>query len=121
MSTQEIIVTVILVVFAIAVTIATIMMKGGIKEWLKWAVTEAESYLGGGTGQLKLRYVYDLAVKQFPIIKYVLPFSVFEAWVDEALVWMRQQIDANAKIAEYVETPFATLQLSDIVSNSKEQ
>lgn len=121
MSTQEIIVTVILVIFAILVTFATIMTKGGIKEWLKWAVTEAESYLGGGTGQLKLRYVYDLAVKQFPIIKYVLPFSVFEAWVDEALVWMRQQIDANEKIAEYVETPFATLQLSDIVSNSKEQ
>ena len=65
--------------------------------------------------------VYDLAVQQFPIIKYIIPFSVFSAWVDEALVWMRQQIDANAKIAEYVETPFATLQLSDIVSNSKEQ
>ena len=120
MSTQEIIVTVILVIFAIAVTIATIMMKGGIKEWLKWAVTEAESYLGGGTGQLKLRYVYDLAVQQFPIIKYIIPFSVFSAWVDEALVWMRQQIDANAKIAEYVETSFATLQIGNIVSNPKE-
>ena len=118
MSTQEIIVTVILVIFAILVTFATIMMKGGIKEWLKWAVTE--SYLGGGTGELKLRYVYDLAVQQFPIIKYILPFSVFSAWVDEALVWMRQQIDVNAKIAEYVETPIATIQIGDIVSNSKE-
>lgn len=120
MSTQEIVVTVIFVIFAILVTFATIMMKGGIKEWLKWAVTEAESYLGSGTGELKLRYVYDMAVKQFPIIKYIIPFSVFSAWVDEALVWMRQQIDANAKIAEYVETPLATIQLGDIASNSKE-
>lgn len=121
MSTQEIIVTVILVIFAIIVTFATIMMKGGIKEWLKWAVTEAESYLGSGTGELKLRYVYDMAVKQFPIIKYILPFSVFDAWVDEALVWMRQQIDGNAKIAEYVETPFAVLQNGEILTKSKGQ
>ena len=120
MSTQEIIVTVILVVFAILVTFATIMMKGGIKAWLKWAVTQAESYLGGGTGDLKLRYAYDLAAQQFPIIKYILPFSAVSAWVDEALVWMRQQIDANAKIAEYVETPIATIQLGDITSSSKE-
>lgn len=120
MSTQQIVTGIIVILFALIVTVVTILFKGGVKEWLKWAVTEAESYLGGGTGQLKLRYVYDLAVKQFPIIKYVLPFSVFEAWVDEALVWMRQQIDSNAKIAEYVEIPFATLQVGNIVSNPKE-
>ena len=121
MSTQQIVTGIIVILFAVIVTIAAILFKGGVKEWLKWAVTEAESYLGGGTGQLKLRYVYDLAVKQFPIIKYVLPFSVFEAWVDEALVWMRQQIDQNAKIAEYVETPFAVLQGGEILTKSKVQ
>lgn len=26
-----------------------------VREWLLWAVTEAEKDLGGGTGQLKLR------------------------------------------------------------------
>ena len=31
-----------------------------VKEWLLWAVTEAEKDLGGGTGKLKLRQVYDL-------------------------------------------------------------
>ena len=31
-----------------------------VKEWLLWAVTEAEKELGSGTGQLKLRQVYDL-------------------------------------------------------------
>ena len=31
-----------------------------VKEWLLWAVVLAEKELGSGTGQLKLRYVYDL-------------------------------------------------------------
>ena len=31
-----------------------------VKEWLLYAVTMAEKELGGGTGKLKLRYVYDL-------------------------------------------------------------
>ena len=33
-----------------------------VREWLLWAVTEAEKELGGGTGALKLRQVYDLFV-----------------------------------------------------------
>lgn len=36
-----------------------------LQEWLKWAVTEAEKELGSGTGQLKLRRVYDLALAKF--------------------------------------------------------
>lgn len=39
-----------------------------VKEWLLWAVTEAEKELGSGTGQLKLRQVYDLFVQRFPVI-----------------------------------------------------
>ena len=30
-----------------------------VREWLLWAVTGAEKELGGGTGRLKLRQVYD--------------------------------------------------------------
>ena len=37
-----------------------------LKEWLLWAVTEAEKQLGGGTGRIKLRYVYDMFVTRFP-------------------------------------------------------
>ena len=29
-----------------------------VREWLLYAVTKAEKELGGGTGQIKLRYVY---------------------------------------------------------------
>ena len=32
-----------------------------VKEWLLFAVVQAEKELGSGTGQLKLRYVYNLA------------------------------------------------------------
>ena len=73
-----------------------------VKEWLKWAVVEAEKFLGSGTGQLKLHYVYDLAIKQFPWLVYVCSFETFEAWVDEALEWMKTQIDVNVKISNFI-------------------
>ncbi len=73
-----------------------------IKEWLKLAVVEAEKALGGGTGQLKLRYVYNLAVTQFPWIVTLVSFETFSGWVDEALEWMKQQLETNDKINNYV-------------------
>lgn len=73
-----------------------------IKEWLKYAVIEAEKALGGGTGQLKLRYVYDLAVAQFPWLVSIVSFEVFSSWVDEALDWMKQQLETNKNIEGYV-------------------
>ena len=74
-----------------------------IKEWLKYAVVEAEKALGGGTGQLKLRMVYKMAVDTFPwLIKFV-PFDTFSKWVDDALVWMREQLSNNNATRNYVE------------------
>ena len=73
-----------------------------IKQWLKLAVVEAEKVLGGGTGQLKLRYVYDLAVKQFPWIVALVSFEIFSGWVDEALEWMKQQLEQNKAISGYI-------------------
>ena len=72
-----------------------------IKQWLKFAVIEAEKALGSGTGQLKLRYVYDLAVKQFPWIVTLVTFEIFSGWVDEALDWMRDQLKQNSAIEGY--------------------
>lgn len=37
-----------------------------IQEWLIWAVAQAEKELGSGTGQMKIRYVYDLFITKFP-------------------------------------------------------
>lgn len=73
-----------------------------VKQWLKYAVVEAEKFLGGKTGQLKLRYVYDLAVRQFPWIVTFITFEVFSGWVDEALEWMKDQIQQNKAIDNYI-------------------
>lgn len=73
-----------------------------IKEWLKYAVTCAEQDLGSGTGQLKLRTVYDMFLTKFPVTGKFVSFEMFSAWVDDALVWMRQQLEQNVKIAQIV-------------------
>ena len=75
-----------------------------IKEWLKFAVIDAEKELGSGTGQLKLRMVYNMAVKQFPFIVQLIPFDTFSGWVDEALDWMRDQLAENKVTQSYVES-----------------
>ena len=80
------------------------MQIANIKEWLKYAVVEAERELGSGTGQLKLRMVYDMAVKQFPFIVQLIPFDTFSKWVDEALDWMRSQLAENKAAQSYVES-----------------
>lgn len=69
-----------------------------IKEWLKWAVAKAEKELGSGTGQLKLRMVYDMAIDKFPFIVKFISFETFSKWVDEALDWMNYQLDINKNI-----------------------
>lgn len=79
--------------------------RANAKEWLKWAVTQAEMWLGSGTGQLKLRQVYEMFCKQFPWFATFVPFSTFSVWVDEALEWMKAQMSANGKIKSYVEGP----------------
>lgn len=75
-----------------------------IKEWLKFAVVDAEKELGSGTGQLKLRMVYNMAVKQFPFIVQLIPFDTFSGWVDEALDWMKDQLAENKVTQSYVES-----------------
>lgn len=73
-----------------------------IKEWLLGAVAEAEKQLGGGTGQLKLRYVYDKAIQRFPWLS-IVDFNTFKAWVDSALDEMKKQLGENAKVKAYIE------------------
>lgn len=78
-------------------------MTGKCKEWLKYAVCVAEEELKSGTGQLKLRYVYDMFVGQFPIFAKIVPFTIFSGWVDLALEWMREQLEKNASIKAVIE------------------
>lgn len=73
-----------------------------IKEWLLYAVIEAEKQLGGGTGQVKLRQVYDMAVQRFKWLSLV-PFDTFSGWVDEALDEMKKMLAENEKVKQLVE------------------
>ena len=73
-----------------------------LKEWLKYAVTEAEKALGSGTGQLKLRYVYDMATSKFAFLKFI-TFDKFSEWVDEALEWLENQLESNTAIQKHVD------------------
>lgn len=92
------------VIFVIlAVLVATYGITAGkVKEWLKFAVTEAEAYLGSGTGQLKLRQVYDWFIAQFPVFSKILPFFIFSKMVDTALEWLRIELEKNENIRSFV-------------------
>ncbi len=73
-----------------------------VKEWLLWAVTQAEAELGSGTGQLKLRQVYDVFVQRFPAVAMAVSFDTFSMWVDEALEDMRDMLKQNQAVKNLV-------------------
>lgn len=73
------------------------------KEWLLWAVTQAEAELGSGTGQLKLRQVYDLFVQRFPAVARAVSFDTFALWVDGALDEMREMLKQNRAARDLVQ------------------
>lgn len=96
-----------LVIVAIIVALIPIVylilnQKRKCVEWLKFAVSEAEKLLGGGTGQLKLRQVYDWYCEKFPIISSIVSFRVFSKWVDKALDTMKGWLKSNLNVATYI-------------------
>lgn len=91
----EIIIAAIVAVFLVVLTVWLM----GFKNWLVYAVAEAEKVLGSKTGQLKLRLVYDMAVARFPIMAKMLPFNLFGKLVDAALDVMKDMIAKNDNIA----------------------
>ena len=98
METQNIVMGVILAV----VVIAGGIYVNGFKNWLVWAVTEAEATFGSKTGKLKLRYAYELAVERFPMVAKFIPFSMFSKMIDTALDIMRDMIENNKDIADAI-------------------
>lgn len=73
-----------------------------VREWLLYAVTTAEKELGGGTGQIKLRYVYDMFVVKFAWLAKVVSFEMFSMMVDEALEKMKTMLESNKAMQELV-------------------
>lgn len=73
-----------------------------VKEWLLYAVIMAEKDLGAGTGQIKLRYVYDLFLERFPNLILWIPFETFSKMVDEALEKMKHLLETNKDLEFFV-------------------
>lgn len=78
--------------------------KEKIKEWLIWACIEAERALQSGTGQLKLREVWNLfcAVPAFGWVARIIDFDTFSGWVTEALSTVKRMLVENPRLASYV-------------------
>lgn len=74
-----------------------------IQEWLLLAVVKAEKELGNGTGQIKLRFVYDLFLDKFKFISMFITFAQFSDLVDMALVTMKEMISNNNQVKDYIE------------------
>ena len=73
-----------------------------IKQWLLFIVIEAEKELGGGTGAVKLRFVYDKFINRFKFMSKIITFEQFSSLVDEALEVMRLMIQQNQNVAAYI-------------------
>lgn len=73
-----------------------------VREWLLLAVIEAEKALGSGTGQVKLRFVYDLFIDKFKYLSLVISFPQFSMLVDDALDTMKDMISNNKQVEQYV-------------------
>ena len=89
------------IVAAIVVMLLWLYLMG-FKNWLVFAVTEAENALGSKTGQLKLRMAYDMAVSTYPVLAKLMPYTVFNWFVGLALKTMREMMEKNTTIAEIV-------------------
>lgn len=101
------------------VILAIILIGGGIyvngfKNWLVWAVSEAEATFGSNTGKLKLRYAYELAVERFPTLAKFIPFTLFSKMVDGALEIMRDMVENNKNIADAI-----TDKINDSLGNAE--
>lgn len=103
MQTGDIIALAIGIVIAVIVASYLIInQRNKVIEWLKYAVAEAEKQLGNGTGQLKLRLVYDWFCEKLPCVAAVVPFKVLSAWVDTALETMKKWLEVGNKIGDYI-------------------
>ena len=79
-----------------------------VKEWLLYAVTEAERAFGAGTGRLKLRYVYDYFLSTFPWLGKAVSFQSFSDLVDDALASMKEMLQSNEQVKNYVKGTIIT-------------
>lgn len=93
-----------LTVVAVVMLIVAVKVFGEqkVRNWLVWAVGKAEQEFGSGTGQLKLRSVYNQFIARFPKLSTFITFKRFAVLVDEALNILSDMLK-NGKIANIIE------------------
>ncbi len=73
-----------------------------VRQWLIYAVAKAEKELGSGTGELKLRYVYNMFIAKFPAIALFISFETFAEMVNKALEELEGLIAENSNIKDLI-------------------
>lgn len=73
-----------------------------VRQWLIYAVAKAEKELGSGTGELKLRYVYNMFIAKFPAIALFISFETFAEMVNKALEELEGLIAKNNNIKDLI-------------------
>ena len=92
-----------------------------VKEWLLFAVVQAEKELGSGTGALKLRFVYDMFITKFPLLVALIPFSTFSSFVDEALDKFKKLLATTPELQAYVANQGALEEMKEAVAEIADQ
>lgn len=98
-----IIIGAIVLIAIIAIVLVCVGKVKTVKQWLKYAVAEAEQYFGSKTGKLKLQYVYNCFAERFKVVSSFVTFSVFSKWVDTALETLNGWLETNDSIAAIIE------------------
>ena len=102
-------VLIILLVIAVVCAVVYFAVEKGflssnkVRQWLLFACSEAERALGSGTGQLKLRKVYDMFVARFPLMALIISFETFSRGVDLALDQLQEMIDDDDNVKESIQ------------------
>lgn len=86
------------------VGLPTEKQKIKIREWLIWACIEAERELQSGTGQLKLREVWNkfCVIPVFASVAKFISFEMFSEWVKDALAKAKEMLVKNENLTSYV-------------------
>lgn len=74
-----------------------------VKAFLLVVVVEAERIYKSKTGRIKLSYAYEKFVQAFPSLVPIIPFELFASMVDEVLEQMRNMLEDNENVRNYVE------------------
>ena len=81
------------------VIVGIVLWKLGKKDIVKLIiyrlVCEAEQRFGSGTGQAKLGYVWDIIIKQYPLIAVFLSQKKISDWIEQACTLLKLNMAKN--------------------------